>query len=185
MKKSATRPTGVLEKMTDTDREALFVRLGLGEKTKHLLRIPDKEAGACAILRLLLCTEKLAEVWELPAIVRWEQEFAFPRGRADFVLFHIDGSVSIVEVKPAGSDRDVLCGIGQLSLYAMQAGFGLRNTEIRRVLALADSFSRNKHNEEACKLAGVRLECLGPLNAHQIGMSEFMFALQEVDHGTE
>lgn len=143
-----------------------------------ILFIGNKEQGACSVINLLLISEQLDELWGLPKILKWEKEFSFPRGRADFILFHIDGSVSIVEVKDRGSDRDILCGIGQLSLYAMQAGYGLKAMNIRRILAAATCGIESQHLNDACELAGVQFECIGPVQEHQNQMQELLLNWQ-------
>lgn len=50
-------------------------------------------------------------------------EMAFKYGRADIVIFHIDGSASVIEVKDGNKGYNhVVSGIGQASLYATQLG---------------------------------------------------------------
>lgn len=86
-------------------------------------------------------------------------EFSMKVGRADLVVFHIDGSASVIEVKDGATGyRDVVAGIGQVSLYACQLGLKDGSIKsVRRVLAW-DSMNSNEHNQlvtEACKSAGV------------------------------
>lgn len=48
-------------------------------------------------------------------------EMAFKFGRADIVVFHVDGSASVIEVKDGTKGyTHVVAGIGQASLYAVQ-----------------------------------------------------------------
>lgn len=131
------------------------------------MHVPDGESGAVALLRCLLITGRLAAEWGLPPISRWEPEYRFPRGRADLVLFHDDGSVTVVEVKDAGDDRHILSGVGQLSLYAMQVRMALPDAKVRRILAAPVDGSRSRHLLAACDLAGVVFEPLGPLAEHR------------------
>ncbi len=159
-----------------SDWEANCERLGLTDREKQLLHVPNGEAGACAVIRLMLVSGVLASTWDLPPITNWEQEFAFPRGRVDFALFHVDGSVSLVEVKNAGSDRDILCGIGQLSLYAIQAGQNLPRNKVRRILAVAIDSAKSLHLDSACHLAGVTFECIGSVPEHQEGALTFLLS---------
>ena len=50
-------------------------------------------------------------------------EMAFKFGRADIVIFHMDGSASVIEVKDGTKGyAHVVSGIGQASLYAAQLG---------------------------------------------------------------
>lgn len=136
-----------------------------------LLSLPDGELGAVTIIARMLATEQLAMAWGLPEITNWQNEFRFPKGIADFVLFHRDGTVSIVEVKDAGCDRDILAGIGQLSLYAMQAGWGLRGQRVRRILTAPVAAAASQHLADACRLAGVQFEPLGPLAEHRAAIA--------------
>lgn len=48
-------------------------------------------------------------------------EMAFRFGRADIVVFHLDGTASVIEVKDGSKGYNhVVAGIGQASLYAAQ-----------------------------------------------------------------
>lgn len=48
-------------------------------------------------------------------------ELALRFGRADIVVFHFDGSASVIEVKDGAKGYNhVVCGIGQAALYAVQ-----------------------------------------------------------------
>jgi len=59
-------------------------------------------------------------------------EFSVKAGRADIVIFHIDGSASVIEVKDGSNGYNhVVAGIGQAALYAVQ--FGMRRDILTRV----------------------------------------------------
>ncbi|RTL00412.1 MAG: hypothetical protein EKK59_04480 [Neisseriaceae bacterium] len=64
------------------------------------------------------------------------QEMAFKYGRADIVVFHLDGSASVIEVKDGGKGyTPTVAGIGQVGLYATQLGLAKSGlTKIRRCL---------------------------------------------------
>lgn len=50
-------------------------------------------------------------------------EMAFKFGRADIVIFHLDGSASVIEVKDGTKGYGhVVSGIGQAALYSAQLG---------------------------------------------------------------
>lgn len=63
-------------------------------------------------------------------------EMAFKYGRADIVVFHVDGSASVIEVKDGTKGyAHVVAGIGQVALYAAQLGVRRLNVrEVRRCL---------------------------------------------------
>lgn len=51
------------------------------------------------------------------------REMSFKYGRADIVIFHVDGSASVIEAKDGSRGYNhVVSGIGQASLYAAQLG---------------------------------------------------------------
>lgn len=63
-------------------------------------------------------------------------EMAFKFGRADIVVFHIDGSASVIEVKDGTKGyHHVVTGIGQAGLYAAQLGMNKGSlTKVRKCL---------------------------------------------------
>ena len=63
-------------------------------------------------------------------------EMAFRFGRADIVIFHDDGSATVVEAKDGSRGYNhVLCGIGQVGLYATQLAMTKGAiTKVRRAL---------------------------------------------------
>jgi DNA-binding sugar fermentation-stimulating protein len=60
------------------------------------------------------CGEKMLSVSKISS---YKTEVNLDGGRADFVLFHRDGGISIVEVKADNDLRSIASGIGQLFLY--------------------------------------------------------------------
>jgi len=90
--------------------------------------------------------------------VTYQFEFPVPRGRADIVMFHLDGTATVIEVKDGSSGlQSVLAGIGQVTCYAVQIGMSRGMTKaVRKVLA----FSRMRLDDEdlvsaSCLKAGV------------------------------
>lgn len=80
-------------------------------------------------------------------------------GRADIVIYHLDGSVSVIEVKDGSYGYShVVSGIGQTTLYAVQiASARGAVTVVRRCLmwsSTGDAFLDGVI-EEACERAGV------------------------------
>lgn len=63
-------------------------------------------------------------------------EMAFKFGRADIVVFHIDGSASVIEVKDGTKGYNhVVAGIGQAGLYASQLAINKGTlTKVRKCL---------------------------------------------------
>ena len=86
-------------------------------------------------------------------------EMSFKYGRADIVVFHIDGSATVIEAKDGSNGYNhVVAGIGQASLYASQlANKRVNLKEVRRALLWSSSGDRDEDDQikEACLMAGV------------------------------
>lgn len=126
------------------------------------------EAGVCQLVELLLQQGVFAEAADLPAILHWEREYPLPRGRADFVLFHADGSITVLEVKKAGDEqRAILGAIGQVISYAVQVGYARLPTAIRMMVAVDMVGADSLLMSQACAAAGVQWLPLGTMEEHQ------------------
>jgi hypothetical protein len=105
-----------------------------------------------------------------PAIDTVAYEYAFKYGRADIVIFHFDGTASVIEVKDGSRGyMHVAQGIGQVGLYAAQLAnprLGLRL--VRRCLLWTSTgdLSADAHLEVACEQAGVVALPWGALTTH-------------------
>lgn len=97
-------------------------------------------------------------------------EMAFKYGRADIVVFHIDGTASVIEVKDGTKGyRHVVAGIGQSGLYAAQLGMNNGGLKlVRRCLLWTSTgdLSLDGLIGEACERAGVVALPWGALGVH-------------------
>lgn len=135
----ATNPRGV-----EADIVALFVLTAKAEKS-HEDRIP---------------------LSNMDTIVT---EMAFKFGRADIVVFHIDGSASVIEAKDGTRGYShVIQGLGQAGLYAAQLGMARTGMKIRRCLLWTStgSIGADAMIEETCEQAGVIALPWGPMDMH-------------------
>lgn len=86
-------------------------------------------------------------------------EFVFRYGRADLVVFHVDGSASVIEVKDGTKGYGhVVAGIGQVALYACQLAMAKGTlTKVRKCLLWTSpgSLETDAVIESACEAAGV------------------------------
>ena len=103
----------------------------------------------------------------LDTVVR---EMAFRFGRADIVVFHVDGSASVIEAKDGTKGyKHVVGGIGQVALYAAQLGMSRGAlTKVRRCLmwtSTGDVFL-DALIEEACEQSGVIALPYGSMKQH-------------------
>jgi hypothetical protein len=94
-------------------------------------------------------------------------EYRLPHGRADFCIFHADGSATLIEAKDgAGGMKHVLSGLGQVLMYAldmsMQSG---RPQKIRKALLWSSTgdLVEDVMIEMCCERAGVIPMQFGPL----------------------
>lgn len=97
-------------------------------------------------------------------------EMAFRFGRADIVVFHIDGSASVIEVKDGTKGYNhVVAGIGQAGLYASQlAAQRTGLTKVRRCLMWSSTGDIGADGliEQACEDANVVALPWGRLDVH-------------------
>ncbi len=143
------------------------------------LHLGNGESAVIELLKNILRCDRLAEIWGLPDILWFEFEFPLPRGRIDLILFHADGTISIVEAKDALNDRQIVAGIGQLCMYAVQVGHSKPNNGIRKILTVPIA-GKNKSSlliDNACRNAGVIFEPLGTIKEHQEKNNEFVLGL--------
>lgn len=85
-------------------------------------------------------------------------EMTLKVGRADFVIFHMDGSASVVEVKDGINGlMAVLQGVGQAGLYATQLSMTKSLTTVRRALMWSPlrNEQENQLVHDVCREAGV------------------------------
>jgi hypothetical protein len=86
-------------------------------------------------------------------------EMALKFGRSDIVVFHVDGSASVIEVKNgANGYNHVVAGIGQAGLYAAQ--LGMKNgalTKVRKCLLWTSTgiLALDALIEQVCEQAAV------------------------------
>ncbi|MEQ6329198.1 hypothetical protein VLF92_12845 [Pseudomonas chengduensis] len=126
------------------------------------------EAGVCQLVQVLLEQGQFAEAAGLPAILHWEREYPLPRGRADFVLFHEDGSITALEVKKAGDEhRAILGAIGQVISYGVQLGYARLPMAIRLMVAADMTGAESLLMSQACAAAGVQWLPLGCMAEHE------------------
>lgn len=129
---------------------------------------PHSELAATNIIKHIMAGgyEKLERALDLPPIDIARFEFPLPCGRADLVLFHNDGTVTVIELKGPGDDRKILAGIGQVTMYAVQIGYARTARCIRKILAAPVKGEDSEHLAEACAAAGVRFVPLGTPEEH-------------------
>lgn len=148
----------------------------------HITR--DGEAFVSGLVRGLLASsrpDKLLFEGMVPQVIRWEPEFPVPRGRVDYVVFHIDGSVTVCEVKDGRRGlQNVLSGIGQVLSYAAQVGMaraGFR--EIRKALIFSSLslLTEDALVMESCEMAGVIPIPLGKESKHREAAAAFLNGL--------
>jgi hypothetical protein len=123
----------------------------------------------------------------VPEIIQWEPEFVVRRGRIDFMLYHADGSISVVELKDGSNGlQSVLAGIGQIMGYAVQVG--MNNPAISRmqkvlVFSACHTMADDQIIIDACEAAGVIPIPFGSEGAFRKATMDHLFrVLEEKKH---
>lgn len=106
----------------------------------------------------------------VPGLDQIVYEMSFRYGRADMVVFHHDGSATVIEVKNGDKGAMwVMAGLGQVTMYALQLALNKGAlTRVRKALlwtSTGDLFA-DALIETACESAGVIPLAWGRLDAH-------------------
>lgn len=129
------------------------------EEMKHRIEVMSNVSGrvcenkTCAVFDWIVQLNFSPEDFH-PGIVRIQKEYRLPCGMADRVLWHEDGTITVVEVKGPGSRRDHASGIGQVLVYAEGVREVTRAPDVRTMLCTAGP--RDAWIEAACDRAGIR-----------------------------
>jgi len=95
------------------------------------------ERIAAAVLSRPSCWAEMG--W--PDVASINRQVRVGRAIVDILVRHVDGSITLVEVKRAGLHlRDYCTGIGQLAYQAVMAMSDFQTFKVRRVLAMAGQF---------------------------------------------
>jgi len=118
--------------------------------------------GESYLVDLEVATFKLGVAFEgIPISIHdtIRKEFSFSYGRADIVIFHIDGTVTVIEAKDGKQGYGhVVSGIGQVTLYATQlANKKVNIKKVRRCLLWSTTGDKKLDDIiiESCKSADV------------------------------
>ena len=155
--KSAAKPTSKAAKPVSFDRRAFAIELlslVVSEEVPH-----GTETHVVRQFVELHQTGNYEDRLPLTAECVLICEQAFKYGRADIVVYHSDGSATVIEAKDGAKGYShVVGGIGQATLYAVQ----LANTKgavakVRRALLWSSTgdLALDGMIEDACEQAGV------------------------------
>lgn len=112
------------------------------------------------------------------------REMSFRFGRADIVIFHADGTASVIEAKDGSKGyKHVVSGIGQVGLYAAQLGMNrgaLKNVRRCLLWTSVGQIMADALIEEACERAGVIPLPWGRMDAH---MSAYQSVISKARNG--
>ena len=108
-------------------------------------------------------------------------EMSFKFGRADIVIFHVDGSASVIEVKDGSRGyAHVVAGIGQAALYAAQLAMNKGAlTKVRKCLLWTSTgnLDLDAMIEDTCLQSGTVPLPWGSLDKH---LSETRAAIEKI-----
>lgn len=140
------------------------------------------ERAVTLMLRLALACGDLPMMLGVPSITGYRFEFPVATGRIDLLLFHVDGSVSVVEAKAPDRPTTIAAGIGQLCMYATALPRSLHAKQqpalIRRVLCAHVRPEECADIIAACEMAGVKFAYLPPFKMFKSKMDALMKAVR-------
>lgn len=165
IKELLTNAVGALESIQDLPSRVMdrvISMAGADPQLQVMLNTLNYQSEAFAVQQLLLDLRRcgpLTSALPMNEADTIRSEFSLNIGRADVVVFHIDGTVSVIEVKDGATGyRSVVAGIGQATMYSCQIGrLHGSVTGVRRVLAWSRIGNKKEDDllQESCKLAGV------------------------------
>lgn len=151
-------------KLTDKQWESIVAKFDLDGLVAEASVMENNERAITLMLKLSLACGDLAYMLGLPAISGHRFEFSVKGGRIDLLLFHTDGSASIVEAKAEDRPVVIAAGIGQLCMYAAALPAKLHAVQqpalIRRVLCAHLPPEKCGGLIAACEMAGVKFAYL-------------------------
>ena len=142
--------------------------------------IPDNETGLEMFAQIMVGHKWLTSEMNWPDAYRVDRQVKIGAAIADLVVFHVDGSLTIIEIKAANLPlRDYCTGIGQLAYQAGAAviDFAKPPSMIRRVLAIPNPVSEEV--SLACWMAGVTVLPLPTVAQSRSIWKEALRAAQE------
>ena len=139
-----------------------------------------KPEAALVAMFATACAAKARPVFDAlpnfdPSVDTVVYEMALPFGRADIVIFHMDGSATVIEAKDGGSGvTHVAQGIGQACLYATQLMLKGRVARVHKVLMWTPTgvVDADMLIDAACEAAGVLTLPHGTLKRHREALAE-------------
>jgi hypothetical protein len=115
----------------------------------------DDEACLALLMRIHLIFGQARTLLGCAPIDRYRFEYPIDGYRADIALFHSDGGVSIVELKPENAVRDVVAGIGQLCWYETLIRRSVKASYFQKYLVAPVTDEALPLVDGACDMAGV------------------------------
>lgn len=141
-----------------------FVMLQMLDYLPELIGMRGRERCAVRAFTLVMKSEGAHQVFGWPRVSAIRPEFQLKGGRrADLVIAHEDGSLTVVEVKGGPDLTAVAGGIGQALLYAELLREMRPGVTIRCALVVGDHFSATVAN--VCEAAGVEYIPVGDEDA--------------------
>ncbi len=136
---------------TQTHKQIIEI-LGMRAADSRAILRTKREALICAVLDRKLRNGQLDSLYSSEPIA-FEREVRLPCGNADRIIRHADETLTVVEVKAAGSRRDHAQGIGQILLYTAAVRAIRDAKDVRGMLVVGGK--PDEWIESACKQAGI------------------------------
>ncbi|WP_237479434.1 hypothetical protein [Lichenibacterium dinghuense] len=132
------------------------------------------EAGVIRELVHWLDQGELAAMYDLPPILRCETGFPISRGRIDLLLFHADGSGTVIACKAGRASKDILPAVGEVMSQGIAiSGAGVFH-KVRLAIASRASAADLKPIAPVLKRCGVEPIFCGMTDQLAAGMADLM-----------
>lgn len=132
------------------------------------------EAGVVRELVHWLDQGELAAAYDLPPILRCETGFPISRGRIDLLLFHADGSGTVIACKAGRTPKDILPAVGEVMSQGIAiSGAGVFN-KVRLAIASRASAADLKLIAPVLKRCGIEPIFCGMCDKLASGMADLM-----------
>ena len=119
----------------------------------------NDEGCIADLFKIHLLFNHVEKMLQTAKIARYRFEFPVKGCRIDLVLFHVDGGISMIEIKSGNSPRIIVSGIGQLFMYESMYLDSYKNSKPKYLnkYLIFPSISEvsDSHVEKACEVAGI------------------------------
>lgn len=154
--------------------DACFQRYREGVREALDEKFGGSEDGVIREVLHWLNEGEFAAMYGLPPVLRHETEFPIPRGRVDLVLFHADGSGTVIACKAGRTPADILPAVGEVMSQGVAIGCSGVFNKVRLAIASRASAADLKPIAPVLKRCGIEPIFCGMTDGLAAGMADAM-----------